>query len=481
MNSVFTIKDNKVYFKEKHLKKISAEEFETLSFSNEYQQAYVRCIKDKKGIWFVKYIGKGSVKFLSSDVDGFSFIDEDYARDRKNVYLVAKDGFLIPNSDAETFKVITETPYFAKDKNQLYALDEISGLSIYRHADVDSILNGDFHQFVTDKHNLYHYGVDVNLANDQKYLNFLDASSPYDKRGGKPIFESNKEFFHKRYPNIIGWWHSDYPFKIDIENISQLGFYKTKNAVFYLEENFHLEYSVPTLLSKANVASFKTLNENYGIDNKSVFYQSIAILDADAKTFKLVNSNLAKDKNNYYYNGNTINCDYKSFKIMSESRMFYKDNNTLFSVQEIREGKVGMRYEIKTTLVPIKNSSPETMEILSSMWAKDENQVYVHGKPFKKADVNTFEYLHIKSSNGWAKDKNDLYCSIGHRIKASSFQVLNKFWGKDEDNIIFFPTDKIVSSADLKTFKITNDIGGSIDKSFVYSIDESGSLKKNKK
>lgn len=277
----------------------------------------------------------------------------------------------------------------------------------------------------------------------------------------------------------------EYPFKIDVENISQFGFYKTKNAVFYLEINYHLKHSVPTLLFDADYPSFKNLNEFYGKDNKNVFFKSIPILEADVKTFELINNQLAKDKNNYYYNGNKIECDYQSFETIEDYKIFYKDKNTLFSVREVREGKVGMRYEIITTLVAIKKSSPKTFKIISSVWAKDDNLVYVYGEPFKKADVNTFEYLHIKSHHDWAKDKNHLYNSsvkkIVKGINGSTFQILNKFWGKDENNVLFFHRERIQSSIDSNTFKITDDNGGAIDKNYVYSVDGSGKLKKKKR
>jgi len=86
MNKKFIIKENKVYYKEKLLKKISAEKFETISFTDQNNQTYIRCLKDKKGIWYFCEAGKGLVKFLTSDSDNFSFLDDNYARDSYNVF-----------------------------------------------------------------------------------------------------------------------------------------------------------------------------------------------------------------------------------------------------------------------------------------------------------------------------------------------------------------------------------------------------------
>lgn len=483
MDNDFTIKDNKVFFKEKLLKSISPENFETLTFTNEHNQTCIKCLKDKKGVWFFNHI-KCVVKFLTIDKDDFSIINEDYAKDSKNVFLIAKDGFIIPNSDAGTFEVLTKTPYFAKDKNQLYALDSSSGLSIYKYANSESIVSAGWNQFISDKHNLYHYSDDIKIANSQKFLNYLDLTFPYEKQKEKSAYQANKEFFQKLSPDIIGWWHKDYPYRINIENITQLGFYLTSNAVFYLENNNHLAHSVPTLVSKANFNFFQILNENYGMDNKNIFYKSLYIPEVDLKTFVVINNKLAKDKNNFYYNGKKIECDYDSFQAVDDYQMFYADKNTLFSDKQIREGKIGIRYEIINALMPLKNSSPETMKVFSSVWAKDNTQVYRYGEPYKKADPITFEYLNIKSRYDWAKDKNYLFNNsvkkIMKGIDGVSFTALNTFWGKDENSVFFFQTERILPSVDTKTFKIIDDNGGAIDKNYIYSVDENTELKKKK-
>lgn len=485
MNANFILKNNKVYFKDKLLKKITAENFETITYISAIHKTYIKCLKDIQGIWFFSEIKNGFAKFLTTDTGNFTVINDNYAKDSKNVYLVAKDGFKIPDSDANSFVVLRNAPYFSKDKNQLYALDSISGLTIYRYADCNSIVSANGHQFVTDMHNLYHYSFDIKVSNDQKYLNYLDTSLPFDKRKYKSVFEANKKFLTKYYPNQIGWWHKDYPYKIEIKNIIQVGFYKTQNAVFYLESNYHLKHSVPTLVSTANRNSFKELNEYYGIDNKNVFYKSLPILNADLQTFKLITEKLSKDKNSYFYNGNKVACDYESFEVVAKTTVFFKDKNMLFSEQPVREGKTGMRYEICNILKPIKKASPNTIKVFSNVWAIDKNQVYRYGKPFKKADVKTFAYLSVKGRFDWCKDKNHLFNDSVKKIvigiNGSTFKALNKYWGKDLNHVVYFNTERILPSADANTFKITDNKGGAVDEKFIYSIDESGVLKKIKK
>jgi len=485
MDTDFSIKKNKVYFKGNLLKQISTENFETIKFTNHLNQTRIKCLKDKNGIWFFNQRNNGSVKFLTSDKENFSFINNDYACDATNVYLVAKDGFLIPNSDAASFVVLADSPYFAKDKNQIYALDGTSGLSIYRYAESSSLIGIDWSAYATDKYNLYHYGSVVEIANDQKYINYLNPNFPYKKRKVISAFEANKEYLSKLHPTIIGWWHKNYPFKIDIENITDIGFYKSRNAIFYLEFNMHTSHSIPTLIFKADYSSFKELNQDYGMDNKSVFYKSIPIMGADVKTFKIISNNMSKDKNNFYYKGNIIECDYRSFESIDDKCNFYKDKYSLYYEKEFREGKVGMRYEIIDTLMPIRNSSTATLKVFSSVWAKDNNQVYRYGKIFKKADTRTFEYLNVKSRYDWAKDKNYLFNDsakiIVKGIDGSTFKALNKYWGKDENNVVFFHTERMQPSIDTKTFNIKDDKGGAIDKNYTYTVTDLGELKRKKR
>ena len=487
MSTNFTIKEDKVYFKEYLLKKISAEKFEPISYTNQYNQTFIRCLKDKKGIWSFSAIGKGSVKFLTADSDNFSFINDNYARDGKNVFLVAKDSFIIPNSDADSFVVLKNTTFFAKDKNQLYAYSAYSGLSIYRYADCDALFGTGTHQFITDKHNLYHYSLDngITIVNNHKYIKYLDNNFPFEKQKTHLPIKENKKFLSKYYSKIIGWWHKDYPYQVDFENIPHSGFHKTENAVFYAESNRHLKHYVPTMISNVDHNSFETINEYYGKDHSNVFYKSIPLKNVSVNTFRVIAENFAKDKNNFFFGGNIIDCDFKSFKSIDKDHSFFKDKNTLFSNKTIRPGKIGMRYEIINTVLAIKNSSPMTFRILSKAWAKDENQVYLYTHRYLKADATTFKSLFREGYNDWAKDKNFLYNSNGKRtvkgIDGATFEVLNKFWGKDLNNVFCFHTQRIIPTIDHKTFKITDDKGGAEDENFIFTFNKNEHLKKTKK
>jgi len=402
-------------------------------------------------------------------------------------FLVAKDGFVIPNSDAASFVVLKNTTYFAKDKNQLYAYSDYSGLSIFRYADNETLLGTGRHQYITDKHNLYHYSVDsgITIVNKSKYLNYLEETIPYKKDEPDITFKGNKNFLSKYYSDIIGWWHKDYPYQIEIKNITQSGFLITENAVFYAEENRHLKHFVPVLISNADYNSFEAINEYYGKDHKSIFYKQLPLKNVSVNTFKVIDKKFAKDKNNFFFGGNSIDCDFKSFKSIDKDQSFFKDKNTLFSSKTIRPGKRGMRYEIISTIIAIKNSCPITFKILSDAWAKDKNQVYLYTNRYLKADATTFKSLFREGYNDWAKDKNFLYNSNGKRIvkgiDGTTFEVLNKFWGKDLNKVFCFHTQRIIPTIDHQTFKITDDKGGVEDKNFILTFKKNGYLKKTKK
>lgn len=63
--------------------------------------------------------------FQSADIENLPFINDNYIRNSTNVFLVSKDGFIIPNSGANSFFVLTNTPYFSKDKNTLFSEQSI--------------------------------------------------------------------------------------------------------------------------------------------------------------------------------------------------------------------------------------------------------------------------------------------------------------------------------------------------------------------
>ena len=70
---------------------------------------------------------------------------------------------------------------------------------------------------------------------------------------------------------------------------------RDKNNVYYYEHT----------ITGANPETFVILDEGYGYakDSKSIYYGTKSLKEADLNTFKVINMNTAKDKNNVYRDG----------------------------------------------------------------------------------------------------------------------------------------------------------------------------------
>jgi len=486
MNESFTFKNNKVYYSGILLKGISAEGFGKVSYSNNKSEQNIFCLKDVKGVWWFWPHNKPKVKFLTSDIDNFTFINENFAKDSKYVYLVAKDGCVIPNSDAETFLVFEDTPYFSKDKNNLYALDSISGLFIYKYADCESLVPLGWNQFITDKHNVYYYSNVIELSNASKHFEIFDQNILGESDLNN--FELNKKYLLEKYPHIVGWWHPDYEYNIEFPRLNQNCFYKTKTAIFYLHKNPYGEVANPCLIEKVDFSSFEILSHYYAKDKNHVYCQHRIVEHANIASFEVINENLAKDDHYIFFNGYMVDCDKASFEVIQEepnlSKIIAKDKNSIFTDKLTLFGNNGLRTGNDRTLSAISKSDPSSFQIFSKLWAKDNKQVYFHYEPYRKADAKSFEFLFSDSHDEWAKDHQFLFNGNGKRIvkniDGAHFKMLNKFWGKDKKSVFNFKTGGIRSSIDVDTFRITDDKGSAEDKNFVYVYRDGEVLKKKK-
>jgi hypothetical protein len=120
--------------------------------------------------------------------------------------------------------------------------------------------------------------------------------------------------------------------------------------------------------------------------------------------------------------------------------------------------------------------------MINDIWAKDRNNVYCGGTILKNIDSATFVFLFEESPNSWAQCKNGLYNANSRKtikgIDGSSFKLLNRYWGKDENVVFSFITERIIKDADPETFETTDDHGGARDRKYIYSLTEYGAIKR---
>ncbi len=429
-------------------------------------------LQDKKGIWwFDSY--KEKVVFVTEYVDSFQVVDNDYSKDKLFVYYRDKQ---VPHSHPDTFIVLKDTPYFAKDENLVYVRS--SKLITFDEANTETLVECGWNAYCTDKDHLYYYFDYLDYANTSKWI------ATIHENGNKQLLS---EFLLEKYPQIKGWWHPEYDNKEEGSLHIAFNYYSTTTAVFFQEE-FRGEL-FKNLIRDADIHSFDPIDEWYSKDSKSIYFKWRKVKRADLKSFVSLGGKFAKDVNSIYYNGHIVTeADLETFVVVVVDDINYfqysKDKNCVFTSVFTRiEEPFGGSDRI---LCSIKGSSPKSFKILSQTgsWSVDENSVYCNGAIDKSIDINTFEYLFDDYPSSWAKDKNGLYNSNGKTtikgISGKAFTALNNFWGKDNNAVFCFKIKRIIKTADAKSFILLDDNGQAEDKNYLYWFKDYD-LKKKKK
>ncbi|GAA5093497.1 DKNYY domain-containing protein [Wohlfahrtiimonas larvae] len=258
--------------------------------------------------------------------------------------------------------------------------------------------------------------------------------------------------------------------------------------------------------TKLNIKHLK-FDHGYAIDNQTIMTQSIfglrSYLDADAKTFKAINRNFAKDKNHYFYQGAELaNIDYASFKpfirhAVDKNRAYFflnpgqinitngtdlasyeelnryyaKDKNYLYTEgkrvanvdpNKIQKNQFGTLHDgtnvISGTGV-IMNADVETFRRYPDMgYATDKNSIYYNDQKILGSDGQSFEFITTTEyGRAYVKDKNYIYKN-GRMIEGldpDTFEIISDDWFKDKDHIFY--REDIVNEADYETFEVINE------------------------
>ncbi|TDQ40378.1 DKNYY domain-containing protein [Aureibacillus halotolerans] len=421
-------------------------------------------LKDRKGVWWFNG-AKNKVSFVTTEVDGFRVLDDDYGLDSNHLYLEDK---LVPGSAPTSFELLQDSPYFARDKNFLYVKSS-NHFHVFDDVDVTTLVA--FNAYCTDKDHLFHHYDALSYANESK---------------GEVV-----DWLRENQPELRGWWHPKYEKSADGADQVAFEWYKTEKEIFYRTEagvkaRKNLR-SVYNLVRNADVATFEPLDENFSRDSRAVYYQWRMIKGADPKTFKTLGGRFGRDTSKIYYNGYCVDrADPDSFfpYLSTHYLGIAKDKDHVYRNQYTRTSlPFGHPDNI---LQPIKGAEAASFELLteSGSWAVDAGRVYLWGSHAKKMDRLSFEHLHEDSPQSWAKDRTGLYNANGRRtvkgIDGRSFVMLNSYWGKDNTSVFCFVTGSIQKTADAETFKVTDDVGGAEDATYQYAI-VSGSVKKTKR
>lgn len=191
----------------------------------------------------------------------------------------------------------------------------------------------------------------------------------------------------------------------------------------------------------------KSKNYRYGhYDKEKIFYFSNSYLgdtpkeikDADFKTFTILSTYWAKDKDAVYWrSGRMIGPDIASFTIIPTSsdsengQDIIKDKNHVYHIN----------YET-TELFIVKQADPATFQDLgkhgTNCWAMDQKHIFLNYKVFN-ADRPSFEII----NDLFSKDKNHLFMndfklSYHVKVNADEIKLLNPHYIRTNSHIYFF-------------------------------------------
>ncbi|ERK55237.1 DKNYY domain-containing protein [Leptotrichia sp. oral taxon 879] len=423
---------------------------------------------------------------------GFEILDNEFnfVKDYKNVYYLDRE------SDGITYKVeVLDTkgvdiPSFEflgdfynkyyKDKNNIYFLndrDDKMKLEKLNYADPKTfeIINGNF---ARDDKNLYIFGYKVDGI-DPKTFEALNYEMIKDKNGVyflENISEENENSEIKtRKLNLKG---------LDLRSFKKIDdsdyYFKDKNSIYYEDSgNLHK-------IENVDLKTFKDLDYNFAKDKNNIYYKNKKLNGIDAKTFEKISSNIVKDKNGLYFlediekenenieiktrKINIKGLDLKTFEHIDD--YYYKDKNNVY-------------YESDNNLYKIENTDLKTFEILDSSYtgygnfSKDKDYIYLNNKKLEEIDAKTFEKMRanlIRDKNGIYKIEEDegkykfKIVPINIKIDFKNLKNLDLGYFKDSKNVYYFDVDKFekIEGAEASSFEKVEYAGFYKDKNYVY-------------
>jgi hypothetical protein len=272
----------------------------------------------------------GGYEVKHADPNTFDPLNHIWARDAKHVYTQDSINKL---ADVKTFEVLNEI--YARDKNHAFYLSGVikeADAATFRVLDPGFFMDDNLtrHQgFACDATQIFHYA--------------LTIGKPCVLRGADPATFQVLPRCHGR---------------------------DAKSGYF---EKYRLKGS--------RAQAFRSLNDYFAADDRSVFYCDRAIPEADAASFGIFGQNWAKDRHRVYFQDKIVAADPATIELIAGN--FARDAQRVYGfLGQVLEG-----------------ADPETFEQAGdarSLYFKDKSRVYYIGYPggwVDGADPQTFQVV----------------------------------------------------------------------------------------
>ena len=523
LNDFVKDKNNLYYFSNGKINKINLNiDVNSLVFFDNNSSSYSSYIKDRNNVYFVDN-KNGKVKIVkNADKNTFQIVNGNYGVDRKNVYY---NGEKLDSVGIEGLKIFDDN--YLKDNKNVYEVyttdDEKIKIRAIKNLNIDVASFEDIFKeaFYKDKNSVYY----VDRTEDKQELKKLegadadtfelgifskDKNSVYvDKQRlegvspkGFEILDNDLNFI-KDYKNVFYLDRADDGITfiprvqntegVDVATLESVGksffkdYFKDKNNVYIVASERPVSTdSINTKLNfykliGANPKTFELI-DNFGRDDKNVYFLDKKLKGIDAKTFEEISFSIVKDKNGLHIllnsddfgiktrNLKISGLDLKTFKKLENG--YYKDKNNVY-------------YDLDNNLYTIKNADLATFEVLNSPYsssiyfAKDKNNVYYQNKKINGIVADGFEQI----QSNFIKDKNGIYkfeenenekslkiTPINAKIDFENLKELDwKYFGDDKNIYYFDESDfKKLDRADINSFERIEYTGFFKDKNNVY-------------
>lgn len=369
----------------------------------------------------------------------------------------------IEGVDAETFEVVRGV--WGKDKESVYYGTHRIGNSDPSTFEVLGVGEGDLRSMM--------YGRDANAV----YYTYqkLEGADPKTFQSVEQVwvFPGNYgEDKNSAYRNGQAFPKEDLVFFKQGElppTVKSLGsrYFQYEDKVYYYPESVQ---SVESLgLIDADLKSFRVLRSGYARDDKRVYYKGATVSEDPLNTFEILQDSYSKDANGVYYESKKIDgADPSTFTFIRNSD-FTVDKNSVYFLEN---------YEVKKTEADVA-----TFQVVSDSpgnYSRDDKYVYIGVKVLEAALPQGFRYL----GSGYSMDSESVF--FGEKkisnVDPASFTVLGDGLSSDEGyhgSLVYYSYAKdkehvfceadILSGADVKTFVLKGKNGMPQDKFHRYN------------